>query len=573
MDGNLVASIAAQAIGGLGIFLLGMKFMSEGLQAVAGDRLRRMISRGTSNRVVAVGTGSVVTSFVQSSSVTTVIVVGLVNAGFMTLHQAIGVIMGANIGTTITGWILVLKIGKWGLPILGVAAMGYLFMRRDRTRYLSMAVMGMGMIFFGLELMKDGFAPIRDMPEFLEWFHRFSADTYLGVLKVALVGCVLTFVVQSSSATLGITIGLAIAGVIPFTTAAALVLGENIGTTITAMLASIGVTTNARRAAMAHLVFNILGVVWVTALFAQYMEIMQHVVQSTHGMDIMALDYAQVEAGDGAISSATFTQVMTFGIAAVHTGFNVTNVLLFLPFTGLLASGMRRVFPDRATKEKPHLTSLDYHLIDSPVLAIEESRVELLRMASSVDKMMAWLARLTLDGEHDERLERKTFHREEVLDDIQQEILAFLGSVLGGNAPHSVTEEARDQLRIAEEYESLSDAIITILKAHLKLRRQDLEFSEEQLRQIAALHEKVAEYVHLVRQGLIERDRDTVRRLGSRGPAIKHLAKGLRDEHLAALAETRIDPQISMAYTNVLASYRRVRNHAQNVAEALSGGK
>jgi len=232
-------------IGGLGVFLLGMKNLSEGLQAIAGSGLRRMISWVTDNRFMAIGVGALITMLVQSSSITTVMVVGFVNSGFMTLSQAIGVVMGANVGTTITGWILVLKIGKYGLPIAGAAAFVYLFAKRDRIRYLAMAILGLGLVFFGLEVMKDGFAVVKELPAFELWFQKFSADSYLGVLKCAAVGCILTFFVQSSSATLGITIGLAQLGVIEFETAAALVLGENIGTTITAWLASFGATTNA----------------------------------------------------------------------------------------------------------------------------------------------------------------------------------------------------------------------------------------------------------------------------------------------------------------------------------------
>ncbi|HHK42401.1 MAG TPA: Na/Pi cotransporter family protein, partial [Planctomycetaceae bacterium] len=222
-----------------------MKNISDGLQAVAGNRLRRMISLVTDNRLLAVGVGTLVTMIVQSSSITTVLVVGLVNSGFMSLTQAIGVVFGANIGTTITGWVLVLKIGKYGLPLAGASAFGYLFISRDRLRYLCMGAMGVGMVFFGLELMKDGFSIIKDLPAFEQWFERFTADSYIGVLKCAAIGCILTFIVQSSSATLGITIGLAQIGVIPFQTAAALVLGENIGTTITAWLASFGTSPNA----------------------------------------------------------------------------------------------------------------------------------------------------------------------------------------------------------------------------------------------------------------------------------------------------------------------------------------
>ena len=237
---ELILKMVFGVLGGLGIFLLGMKNMSEGMQAIAGARLRKMISAVTDNRFMACGVGTFVTSIVQSSSVTTVLVVGFVSAGLMTLAQAIGVIMGANIGTTITGWILALKIGKYGLPILGAAALVFLFSKNERSRFTGMAVMGIGMVFFGLELMSSGFKPMRTMPEFVEWFSAFDASTYFGMWKCVFVGCLLTCIVQSSSATLGITMGLAVNGMIGFETAAALVLGENIGTTVTAVLASIG---------------------------------------------------------------------------------------------------------------------------------------------------------------------------------------------------------------------------------------------------------------------------------------------------------------------------------------------
>ncbi|MFC1736947.1 Na/Pi cotransporter family protein, partial [Candidatus Hydrogenedentota bacterium] len=196
-------------LGGLGIFLLGMKNMSEGMQAIAGNRLRRLIGAITSNRFMATGVGVAATCLVQSSSVTTIMSIGFVNAGLMTLRQAIGVIMGANIGTTITGWILVLKIGKYGLPILGAAAFVHLFSKNERRRFIAMAIMGIGMIFFGIELLKAGVEPIREMPEFEAWFQKFQATSYGGVLLCALVGCICTLIVESSSATLAITMTLA----------------------------------------------------------------------------------------------------------------------------------------------------------------------------------------------------------------------------------------------------------------------------------------------------------------------------------------------------------------------------
>ena len=422
--------LAMTVLGGLGIFLLGMKNMSEGLQAIAGGGLRRMISAVTDNRLMAVGVGTLVTTLVQSSSITTVMVVGFVNSGFMNLAQAIGVIMGANIGTTITGWILALKIGKYGLPILGLGSFGYLFVRGDRVRYTSLAIMGLGMVFFGLTLMKDGFAVVKELPAFEAWFARFDASTYIGVLKCAAVGCVLTFIVQSSSATLGITISLASIGVIPFETAAALVLGENVGTTITAWLASFGATTSARRAAYFHVIFNLIGVAWITAIFSYYIGLVNLLLDQDFFRRL-----AEVDAPTGEAVSVTVK------IATVHTLFNVVNTILFFPFAGLIGKLLERLIPKKEHKEKPHLTSLDIRMLETPVIAIEQSRVEVLRMGEGCWKMMDWLEELSAQEVPDEKLVQKLFHREEVLDTIQDEIVAFLSDMMAANLPHEVIDE------------------------------------------------------------------------------------------------------------------------------------
>ena len=216
MDTGEVAKMLISVIGGLGIFLLGMKNMSEGMQAVAGDRMRKLINAVTNNRFIACGVGISITSLIQSSSVTTVMVVGMVNAGLMNLAQAIGVILGADIGTTITGWILVLEIAKYGLLIIGFSAFFFLFSKREGIRYTAMMILGLGMVFYGLQVMKNGFAPLKEMPEFIAWFSRFEPKDYPDVLKCCLVGTIVTAIIQSSSATLGITIGLVGMGVISF---------------------------------------------------------------------------------------------------------------------------------------------------------------------------------------------------------------------------------------------------------------------------------------------------------------------------------------------------------------------
>lgn len=281
MDWEFVKELCgmlAAVIAGLGVFLFGMKNMSEGMQAVAGKRMRALINAVTNNRFMACGVGLVITMMIQSSSVTTVMVVGMVNATLMNLTQAIGVILGADIGTTITGWILVLKISQYGLPMMGFAAFFFLFSKNERLRYTAMMILGLGMVFFGLVLMKDGFYPLSKMEGFRDLFARFRPDDYFGVLRCCLVGAAVTAVVQSSSATLGITMGMVGAGVLDFETAAALVLGENIGTTITACLGAIGASTNAKRAAAAHVTIKVLGVAWITALFFPYMKLMKGII-------------------------------------------------------------------------------------------------------------------------------------------------------------------------------------------------------------------------------------------------------------------------------------------------------
>lgn len=563
-----VLAMAMAVIGGLGIFMLGMKFMSEGMQTIAGNSLRRMISLVTGNRLLATATGTAVTLLVQSSSVTTVIVVGLVNAGLMQLRQAIGVIFGANIGTTITGWILVLELGAWGLPLLGVAALVYVFARRDRSRFVAMAVMGLGMIFFGLELMKNGFEPMRELPTFVAAFSWFSAATYAGILKCVLAGCVVTLIVQSSSATLGITIGLAATGVIPFETAAALVLGENIGTTITVVIAALGATTAARRAAYAHVLFNVIGVAWITGLFHPYLWLVGRTVGLIEGVDPSGLTLA------AAGSAGKFAVVVTTGIALVHTGFNVLNTLVFLPFVRPFARLLERLIPERESDEIPHLRHLDSRSVDSPVLGIEQSRGEVLRMAEGTAKMLGWIRDLAFGDLRDEELSRRVFRREEVLDNIQREIITFLTEILDANVPHAIAEEGRQQLRIAHELESVGDRLASILRCYLELRDRELEIPEAQLAGLLALHDGVTGFHQQIREAYSKRQRLADAPVRALSDELTGRVHRLRDEQLQRMTASAVDPSFSIIYTSLLTDYLRVRGHILNIhdAGASAGG-
>jgi len=275
----------------------------------------------------------------------------------------------------------------------------------------------------------------------------------------------------------------------------------------------------------------------------------------------------------GGIDPATGNVEVTKAIAATHTGFNVINTIVFLPLVGFMARFLKWSVREKPHKETPHLTSLDLRVLETPAIAIEQSRVELLRMAEGCSKMMAWLKELIGQDEPDPQLRKKLFHREEVLDNVQDEIASFMTNLLSGNVPHTIVAEGRRQLRMADEYESISDYITSILKFHLKLRNQGHKLDARHLQDVMQLHEMVNDYLELVNSGMRERQPEVITKANSMGAEVTHLVKKLRDEHLEALSEERMPPYINLAYTSTLNSYRRVRDHAKNIAEALAGGK
>ncbi len=546
-------------IGGLGIFLLGMKYMSQGLQSIAGASLRRLIGAVTNNRILATFVGFLVTILVQSSSVTTVMTVGFVNGGLMSLTQAIGVIMGANVGTTVTGWILVLKIGKYGLPMLGVSAFVYLFSKNEKLRYTALAIMGVGMVFFGLQLMKEACKFLKDMPEFQAWFLQFQADTFVGLYQCMLVGCILTVLVQSSSATLGITISLATTGLIPFETAAALVLGENIGTTVTALLASIGTTTNARRAAYFHFLFNITGVIWISTIFFWYVRFIPWIID---------VDVTQTTVVNG----ETIYPSAALAIATTHSVFNIVNTIVFLPFAGRIASLLTRIVQDKS-QEIAHLRSLDIRILETPALAIDQSRGAVIKMGVLCDEMAQILYRILSQEKPDPDDVEKLFQHEEELDRMQDEVTSYITHLLAMDLTQDVISKGRCQLRMADEYESISDYLQRIAKFRLKLNKQGRVFDDAHNNSILDLLTMVEEQLKHVTTAYQQSHTDVVSATIRSGTEIKHRVKTLQREHLNYLSAEKVDPYINVSYTSTLNALRRVRDHVINLAEALAGEK
>lgn len=557
----LFKAILFNFVGGLGIFLMGMKFMSEGMQAIAGKGLRNLIGSITNNKLMACGVGTIVTCIVQSSSVTTVMVIGFVNGGFMTLAQAIGVIFGANIGTTITGWIIAFKIGKWGLPILGISAFIHLFSKNERLRYTAMALMGVGMIFFGLQTMSGGFKDPLVKEEITQIFSAMNGTGYMALFKCIFVGCIVTMIVQSSSATLGVTIVLAVNGVISYEIAAGLILGENVGTTITAFIASIGTTVNAKRAAYAHVIFNLTGVCLFLPWYFIYMDMITTAVQNKSLLNLVS----------GFMNVTDPEKINVFKIALTHSGFNIINTILLFPFMGILAKFVTKMIPDKEEKETSHLTFHDVRMLNTPALAVEQSHQELIKMGKMTEGMMTNIGEILSDNKNmDAAKKENIFKHENILDIIQKEIVEFISQVLTGNIPHEVVDIGRHQIRIADELESVSDYIQNLMKLRLRLDNNQLVIEENTLKELMDLHKHVAAYLRFVVKAACHDNAVEMDKAYKDSNYINQLMKDYRKKHLARVNEKGTTPLKSLIYTDMLAAYRKIKDHALNIAESVN---
>jgi phosphate:Na+ symporter len=560
--GSSCCSILINTAGGLGIFLLGMNQLSEGLQAVAGQRLRKIVAAVTSNRFAGIATGATVTGVVQSSSVVTVMVVGLVTAGLMTLRQAVNVIIGANIGTTVTAWIVALlptKLGDQSMVIIALSAMFYLFSKREKIRYMALAFLGLGLILFGLELMSHGLKPLQSKPDFIQWFQMFHADNVWGVLKCVFVGAIATGIIQSSSAATAISISLAYNGVISFETGSALVFGMNIGTTVTAWLAAMAATTEARRAALAHTLFNCIGVMLIAPFFLPvFVPLLHHL-------------YPAMSDPVTAAGGTVFPHV-TAPIAMVHTGFNVLNTLIFLPFLGYFTAFVRKLVPGADVKEQPRLTMLETQMM-APALAVEQAHQEVDLMATSAHKMLSDF-RTVLEGSKKEELERGIFEAEDKLDRVQHEVSNFLGKVMSAHLPTEVAFRARMLLRVADEYESVSDEVRSLLKMIQRMRSNGMALSHEGKSEMLSLHDLCARFADKVTQAFRKgKDYapDVLTHMHSESEAISQRIKDIRTAQLQRLTDhnPHADPLKIVLLMDLLNVYRRLKEDCLNIGEAM----
>lgn len=543
------------ALGGLGVFVLGMKYLSDSLQMLSGGLIRKAIASMTTNRFLAVLVGIFVTCFVQSSSITTVMVVGLTNAGLMHLTQAIGVILGANIGTTITGWILAIQVGKYGLLLIALGVFPMLFSKNDTISGIAKVLVALGLIFFGLEIMSDAFKPLRKDEGFMNLMLALDGRTLLSVLGCVAIGCLMTMVVQSSSAMLGITIALATTGAIPLYTAIALVMGENIGTTITAQFAGIGGSITARRAAMAHTVFNVLGVMIIVTFFSTYVELIERFVPGEAGF---------------ADAQGTYPYIAAH-IAMAHTAFNVTATLVMLPFLGQLAKLVTRLVPEREGAARGA-----FKYIGSPgtipvSMGIPMVFEELKRMQARIHKALRHAGSyLQQDLKGRDRFYRKVTALEDETDIMQHEITTFVVTMMqAGSASNSQSDRAYSYVRAADELESIADYAASLCSYMKRLTKHELDFSQEAWKDLHHFHREVFAFFMLVSTDFKSPDTVSNTKIYDEAHRLNDLADEIRNRHVQRMKSGCCGALPALTFSDMAVALRRIKNHTVNLHEAL----
>ena len=560
-------TILLTVLGGLGIFLLGMKHLSEGLQAAAGGGLRKFMAKATSHRIVGVGSGIVSTILVQSSSIITVMLVGFVSTAIMTLPQAFAVLIGANIGTTATIWIIAYAPDPQMLGFCGLAAGGimYFFFRGERVHHLGLTIIGLGLVFLGLYFMSKGVQPIRQNPDFAHVFTEMSAHTMADVFLVAAAATLLTAVIQSSAATIAIAMALATQGLITYEVAIAVLFGANIGTTATGWIAAIGGTADAKRTALSHTLSNVIGSLALIWFFPLFVKFGQALFPNWNVAETMTVSGQGVPA---------FTHMMA-PIAVTDTVFAICRGLLFFPFVKPFCRLIEWLVK-QPENEKPHLSALKIGAKISPVIACDQALSEIDFMKQSNLELLD-CARKVLAGATagDEGPEKHIVHREDILDNVQREVTEFLGSIMSKRLSWDVAERARRLLRLTDELESVSDECAQVLKVVKRLRKQGQRISNVSAALLLDVHDKVAAFAvdvtPLITSPRTPFDLEALQR---RCSELHDFIRECRRVQLGRIGPE--DPGSSirvLGELDIINAYERIRAYYLNCAETLTGGK
>ena len=560
------------------MFLFGMNLMSSGLQKAAGERLRGFLSAMTSNPLKGVLTGVGITSIIQSSSATTVMVVSFVNAGLLTLTQAIGVIMGANIGTTITAWMVSWLGFKADISILAVPLMffGFLFSnsKKDNRKNIGELIVGFSLLFLGLSFMKDSVPDLRQTPEVLEFVTSWASHGFGSVLLFLAFGTVLTLVLQSSSATMAITLIMLSMGWIPFDMACAMVLGENIGTTITANIAASVGNTQAKRAAMSHTIFNLFGVIWALLLYRPFLSLVGVVTETLFGLPNPAAEGFAVK--DSASPEGT---AALYGLSMLHTIFNVINTLLLVWFTGWIAKAVSWIIrtPENHEKEVFRLKYISAGPLATPELSVEQAFDEVIHFAQ-ISKRGAAYAREAInetDADKFEVLRGKLVKYEEISDRLEYEIATFLNGVSAEEISESTSLKIKSVYKIIGELESLGDSGETISRILSRKNIHHKNFDSVTMKNLNLMADAVAYAYDVMIENLVAAHKGELVDITNAYNAEEHLntlRNNFRDAVIEEIDNGGKNYQASVYYMDIMNAYERMGDYMINVSQDLERG-
>ena len=565
-------------LGALGMFLYGMNLMSSGLQKAAGERLRGFLSAMTSNPFKGVMTGLGITSIIQSSSATTVMVVSFVNAGLLTLAQAIGVIMGANIGTTVTAWMVSWLGFKADISVLAVPLMllGFLFSNSkiDKRKNIGELIVGFSLLFLGLSFMKDSVPDLRETPQVLEFVSSWSAHGFGSVLLFLAFGTILTLVLQSSSATMAITLIMLSMGWIPFEMACAMVLGENIGTTITANIAASVGNTQAKRAAMSHTIFNVFGVVWALILYKPFLRLVGTITENLFGLPNPAAEGFVVTDSISAEGTAAL-----YGLSMLHTLFNLTNTLLLVWFTKWIAQAVSWIVPTPKNQEKEvfRLKYISAGPLATPELSVGQAFEEIISFAK-ISKNGANYAQNAIneaDTDKFEELRSKLVKYEEISDRIEYEIATFLNGISAEEISESTSLKIKSMYKIIGELESLGDSGETISRILSRKNIHNKKFDADIIKNLNAMADAVNAAYDVMIENLTAAHKGELTNISNAYNAedrINTLRNNLRDAVIENIENDGKNYQTNVYYMDVINAYESMGDFMINVSQDLEKG-
>lgn len=549
-------------LGSLALFLYGMTMLSESLQKVAGNKLRSILSAMTANRFTRILTGTVITSVIQSSSATTVMVVSFVNAGLLTLTQAIGVIMGANIGTTFTAWIISLLGFSADISILSIPliAFGFVLMmfKSQKRKSVGEMIIGFALLFLGLSYLKNSVPDLSNNPEAIAFITRWTDWGFLSVLIFVFVGTVLTIVLQSSSATMALTLVMSSQGWIPFEMAAAMVLGENIGTTITANLAASVGNVSSKRAAMAHTVFNIFGVIWVLMLYKPFLWLVSKVVVMFGGMD-------PFQSSDS----------LLYAISTVHTLFNVINTIVLVWFTPQIVRLVTWIVKSKKDEEEVfRLRYIQSGMMNTSELSLEQAEQEIVHFAEIMKRQYVY-AREAINNSDDENrfdeLFKKLEHYEQISDRIEYEIAKYLGSIGEWDLSQESINKIRSMYKIIGELESVGDSGYNIGRILMRKNNHDQKFNESLIKKLNKMMDLVDRALDCMIENLRTGFTHAIQISNAQDAehAINEYRDNLKEEHLRKLESEETPYMLGVYYMDLVSECERVGDFVINVSEAL----